>query len=355
MRSRSCPSSSPSHDAERTTNTDRRSATNGEPLDRIDDLRDRGELRYLEAFGQRSLIDHLEMVALPLDGVSKLGHRDIIVRSPDKLASMTEMFEFKDPKKRQPLTVKTVKKTDLEVISHQRKPRASHLKQLTASIERIGFVTPLVVVERNGKHIIIDGQHRFTAGSELGVKEFPVVVVPEKLARRMMSLNVEKDLNIRERCEIALSIYREVLESSPKTKEDDEEISDTIENAHYVTLGLAYEGPGRLAGGAFEPILKKFDGFLDKPLTEAYEKRKERAEKVLEAWKLVKAVEDALKTKKMWHSMVRYQIIAAADPAKRARKPQDFDKAFPKFIAKLEELVEAPEKVLRQKTESNGD
>jgi ParB family transcriptional regulator, chromosome partitioning protein len=267
---------------------------------------------------------------------------------------VTDSFEFKDPKKRQTLTVKTVKKTDLEVIGHQRKPRASHLKQLTASIERIGFVTPLVVVERDGKHVIIDGQHRFTAGSELGVREFPVVVVPEKLARRMMSLNVEKDLNIRERCEISLSIYREVLEQKPNTKEDDEEISDTIENAHYVTLGLAYEGPGRLAGGALEPILKKVDGFLNKTLTDAYEVRQARAEKVLEAWKLVKAVEDALKSKSKWHSMVRYQIISAADPAKRARKPQDFEKAFPKFIAKLEELADAPEKVLRQKVEDDG-
>ncbi|MEX0874616.1 MAG: ParB N-terminal domain-containing protein [Actinomycetota bacterium] len=267
---------------------------------------------------------------------------------------MTESFEFKDPAKRQPLTVKTVKKADLEVISHQRKPRASHLKQLTASIERIGFVTPLVVVERDGKHVIIDGQHRFTAGTELGLKEFPVVVVPSKLARRMMSLNVEKDLNIRERCEISLSIYRELLESSPNIKEDDGEITDTIELAHYVTLGLAYEGPGRLAGGALEPILKKCDGFLNKPLSAAYEARQARAEKVLEAWKLVKAVEDALKAKGMWHSMVRYQIISAADPAKRARKPQDFDKAFPKFISKLEELSNAPGKVLAQKTDGGA-
>lgn len=271
---------------------------------------------------------------------------------------MTERLEFKDPQRKQPLAVTTAKRGDLEVISHQRKPRASHLKQLTASIERIGFVTPLVVVERPNedgpRFVIIDGQHRFSAGTELGIKEFPVIVVPEKLARRMMSLNVEKDLNIRERCDIALSIYREILEATPKLKENDGEITDTIENAHYVTMGLAYEGPGRLAGGALEPILKKCDGFLDRPITEAYEARKGRAELVLEAWKLVKAVEDALKEKGMWHSMVRYQVIAAADPAKRARKPADFDKAFPKFIATLQTLVEAPEKVLRQKVEEES-
>jgi ParB family chromosome partitioning protein len=265
----------------------------------------------------------------------------------------TDVLEFKDPQKRQPISVRTVRKADLDVISHQRKPRASHLKSLTASIERIGFVTPLVVVERpeneGARFVIIDGQHRFAAATELGVKEFPVVVVPEKLARRMMSLNIEKDLNIRERCQIALSIYREYLEEKPSRKEDDGEITDTVEKAHYVTLGLAYEGNGRLAGGAFEGVLKKVDGFTDKPLSDAYEVRQQRAEQVLDAAKLVKRVEDAMKEKKMWHSMARYQIISYADPAKRARKPQEFEKAFPKFLKKLEELVESPQKALGQR------
>lgn len=262
---------------------------------------------------------------------------------------MTEVLEFRDPQKRQPLAVRTVRKADLEVISHQRKPRASHLKSLTASIERIGFVTPLIVVERDGRYVIIDGQHRFQAATELGVKEFPVVIVPQELARRMMSLNVEKDLNIRERCQIALSIYRSYLDEAPAMKEDDGEITDTVENVHHVTLGLAYEGNGRLAGGAFEGVLKKVDGSTDRALSDAYEIRQARADQVLEAAKLVKRVEDAMKEQGIWHSMARYQIISYADPAKRARKPQEFEKAFPKFLSKLEELVAAPGKALGQR------
>src|SRR5438067_7322037 len=167
----------------------------------------------------------------------------------------------------------------------------------------MGFITPLVAIERDGKYVIIDGQHRFSAGVEMGIKEFPVVVVPEKLARRMMSLNVEQSLNIRERATIALSIYREMLEESPTRKEDHGEVVDVIEKAHVVTLGLAYEGSGRLAGSAFEPILTKCDGFLDKPLSEAYEIRQGRAEKILDAAKRIKAVEDALKAQGAWHSM----------------------------------------------------
>src|SRR5262245_45970824 len=174
---------------------------------------------------------------------------------------MTDRRDLKDSVKRQPLTITVARKSDLEVIGHQRKPRPAHLKALTASIERIGFVTALVAVERDGKYVIIDGQHRFQAGIELGMKEFPVVVVPNTAARRMMSLNVEQGLNIRERSTIALAIYREMLEESPNQIEDHGEVADAIETAHLVTLGLAYERSGRLAGSAFEALLKKCDGF----------------------------------------------------------------------------------------------
>jgi ParB family chromosome partitioning protein len=262
---------------------------------------------------------------------------------------MAEPLELKDPIKGQPLQITLAKQADLEVVSHQRKPRPAHLKALGASMQRLGFITPLVTVQRDGKYVIIDGQHRFTAGVELGVQEFPVVVVPEELARRMMSLNVEQSLNIRERSTIALSIYREMLEESPETKEDDGEIVDILESPHSVTLGLAYESDGRLAGSSYEALLKKCDGFLDQPLSAAYEQRQARAATLADAAKAVKAVEEALKEAGAWHSMARYQIISAANPTKRAKGVADFDKTFAKFIAKLEELATDPKKVLKEK------
>jgi ParB family chromosome partitioning protein len=258
---------------------------------------------------------------------------------------------FKDPLKHQPLAIRVVPVRNLSVIGHQRKARPAHLKALTASMQRMGFVTPLTVVERQGAYVVIDGQHRFQVGVDLGMKEFPVVVVPEELTRKMMSLNVEQALNIRERCTIALSIYCEVLEESPDRAEDDAELVDAIESAHLVTLGLAYERSGRLAGSAFEPILKKCDGFLDTALEVAHEARQARAGQVLDAAKLVKAVEDALKADGSWHSMARYQIISYANPTKRARKVADFDKTFAKFLATLEGLVQSPHGVLRERVE----
>jgi ParB family chromosome partitioning protein len=265
-----------------------------------------------------------------------------------------DQLVLEDPVRHQPLRITLVGKDDLEVSRHQRKSRPAHLKALGASVERLGFITPLVAVERRGergKYVVIDGQHRFQVGLEAGIEEFPVVVVPDQLGRRMMSLNVEQALNIRERSTIALSIYRELLEESPEQAEDEGEVADAIETAYLVTLGLAYERSGRLAGSAFEPILKKCDGFLDEALRQAYEQRQGRADQVLKVADRVRAVEDALKARGAWHSMARYQIISFANPTKRSRKAPDFDATFFKMIAALEELEQSPERVLAEKVE----
>jgi ParB family chromosome partitioning protein len=158
----------------------------------------------------------------------------------------------------------------------------------------------------------------------------------------MLSLNVEKEPNIRERSYVALAIYREMAEAEPKLKEDDAEVVDAVDHAHYVTLGLAYEGAGRLTGSAFEPILKKCDGFLDEPLSRAYEIRQERAAKVVEANKLVRAVADKLKEMGAWHQFVGAQIVSYANPLKRARKAQKFETVFEKLLARLRDLEEDP-------------
>ena len=267
--------------------------------------------------------------------------------SPAKTSLETAPLRFSDPSKKQELQFAIVPAAQLQVIKHQRKPSDPHVGRVTSSIEKVGFLAPLVVVEQDGDYVILDGQHRFLAAQALGLKQLPVVIVPPDLARRMLSLNVEKEPNIRERSAVALSIYRELVETEPDLSDDDAQIADSVEHAHYVTLGLGYEESGRLAGSSFEPILKKCDGFLDQPLSKAYEIRQDRAAKVVEANKLVRAVADKLKEMGAWHQFVGAQIIGYANPLKRTRKQSSFDSTFEKMIDKLHELEEHPEKVLR--------
>jgi ParB family transcriptional regulator, chromosome partitioning protein len=258
-------------------------------------------------------------------------------------------FSFKEPSTRRNLTFAVLPMAKLEVISHQRKASDAHVKRVVDSVERVGFLAPVVVVEREdgSGYDIIDGQHRFLAAQAVGLRKVPAVIVPGDLARRMLTLNVEKEPNIRERSAVALSIYRELVETEPEMKEDDPEVTDSVQHAHYVTLGLAYAEYGRLAGSSYEPILRKCDGFMDQPLAECLPIRDGRAAKVVEAHRLVRSVTDKLKEMDAWHEFVGAQIISFANPLKRARKQHSFDDTFDKMIAKLRDLDEHPQKVLR--------
>ncbi|MFN2526796.1 MAG: ParB/RepB/Spo0J family partition protein [Actinomycetota bacterium] len=256
---------------------------------------------------------------------------------------------FKEPYKRQSLKLKTLPASQLEVVGHQRKARPAHVEHLVSSIERIGFIVPLVAVQvkKDGKdrYVVIDGQHRLQAAQELGIRKLPVLVVPERLAPRMMNLNVEKDLNIREKAVVALGIYRTLLETNPEVKETDSELEVSIERAYYVTLGLAYEKSGRTTGSAFEPLLKKSDFFLKRAMEKAYVVRDERAATVVEANSLVRDVTAKAKEMGVWHQYFPYQLISSIDPFRRKRGRQNFNELFGKAIAKLKKMNEDPTRI----------
>jgi len=262
-----------------------------------------------------------------------------------------KQFKFKDPYKGNEMVIKLVPMEKLEVISHQRKPSNYHVKHLINSMERIGFLVPVIVVEHpeeKDKYMIIDGQHRFLAAKELGIKELPVIVVPQKLAQLMMNFNIEKELNIREKAYVALAVYREYLETRPEMLESDPELVDSIEQAYYVTLGIAYEKAEKLSGSSFESILKKCDFFLDLKIPEALETRQKRAEKVLIANGLVRDIAQKIKELGKWHPYLYAQIISWANPYKRKRLPTEFDELFDEIINNLQQASENPQLVLSE-------
>ena len=256
---------------------------------------------------------------------------------------------FKDPAKGRKVTFAVLPIGKLETISHQRRASDPHVKRVVDSIERVGFLTPVVVIEGDDGDgwLVIDGQHRLLAARELGLRRLPAMIVPSDLGRRMLALNVEKEPNIKERSGVALSVYREIVERHPTMKENDAEVKESIHHAHYVTLGLAYAENGRLAGSLYEPILKKCDTYLRRSIGDSLPVREERGSKIVEAHKLVRAVATALKEHGVTHDFVNAQIISAANPIKRTRKQHPFDETFDKILTKLADLEKHPTKVFR--------
>jgi ParB family chromosome partitioning protein len=257
-------------------------------------------------------------------------------------------IKFKDPKYQQTLVFKVVPIDFLEVVEHQRKPSNYHINHLISSIDRVGFITPLIVSEKNGKYVILDGQHRFLAAQKLELKELPVIVVPQKLANLMMNFNIEKELNIREKSFVALNIYRQYFKENPKILETDPVLTDSIEEVYYVTLGIGYEKEEKLRGGILESILKKCDSFLEKPLEEALKEREKRAERVIKANSLISEIAEILKETERWHPFIYQQILSFANPYKRKRELIDFEEMFDQLEENLEKAKENPEIIFKE-------
>jgi ParB family chromosome partitioning protein len=259
-----------------------------------------------------------------------------------------EEFVFKEPQKGQTLVFKMAPVDKMKVVEYQRKPSTFHVMRLVSSIEKVGFLVPLIGVERNGNYLILDGQHRLLAAQKLGLKELPVILVPEEVVQLMMNLNIEKELNIRERSYVSLRVYEDFLKTSPQMLESEPQISEAIEPIYFVTLGIGYESQERLRGKLFEGILKRCDFPLDQPLESAFKIRQERAQKILEANEIITEIAQKLKEMEKWHPFVYQQIMSYVNPIKKKREPQDFDEVFEKLFANLEEVRQNPEVILKE-------
>lgn len=267
-------------------------------------------------------------------------------------------MKFYDPLKNKELEFQILPIDKLKVISHQRKPSNYHVNHLILSMERLGFIVPPIVVknpQKDEEYLILDGQHRFLAAQKLGIKELPVIIVPQEYMNLMMNFNIEKELNIREKAYVALQLYREILSEKPEILEEDPLLSDSIEKAYYVTLGLAYEKADKLAGSAFESILKKCDFFLDIPLQNAMSVREKRAERILRINEELREIAGKLKEMGKWHPYVYNQILSWANPYKRKRLPVDFEDLFTQIEENIEKAKESPELILEEVLEDSED
>ncbi|RLG58605.1 hypothetical protein DRN86_05445 [Candidatus Geothermarchaeota archaeon] len=263
---------------------------------------------------------------------------------------MKEVGVFREPLYGYEQRLVIVPVDQLTVIKIQRKPSPYHIRRLVTSIRRVGFVTPLTAIKRNGKIIVIDGQHRLLAAKEAGVREVPCIIIPEVYAHNLMELNVEKQMSLREKAYVALNVYRTYLNEDSSIMEDDTRILDSIDYAYYVTLGIAYEVAERLFGSAYESLLKRVDGFLSMPLNKAIKVREKRAKIVVNIDEVAKKAVEKVKELGITHPFLYREVVSFCNPIGRKRKVSiSFEELFSQLKERLEELIENPEKIREHK------
>jgi ParB family chromosome partitioning protein len=145
-------------------------------------------------------------------------------------------------------------------------------------------------------------------------------------------------------------MYRDLAGSSDARETD---MALEFEEAALATLGFAYEKRPRLSGGAYHPILRKVDAFLDRKLSAAAAERERRAEVVLAFDEAVTAAVSRLKERGFDSPYLRNFVVARVNPLRFIRgDPPGFDELFAQMTRRASGLD--PGKVKREDVARSG-
>ncbi len=170
------------------------------------------------------------------------------------------------------MELKEVNVNKIKVSEYHRKLSKAHMLSIAESISKNGFLVPIVVIEKDGEYICIDGQHRLEAFKyHLGGTEIPVIVVDVK-EESILSYNIEKANSTRDKAQMAYSIYISLVSRKPELSE--EECEEFIE-PFFITLGILSSEFSLPPTNYILNTYADVDSFFSLPLREAYKKRQE--------------------------------------------------------------------------------
>lgn len=223
----------------------------------------------------------------------------------------------------------------VEPTPYQRNISDTHVRKLEGVIGKIGrFLDPIITVriaksDHAAKYWTPNGNHRLSAMRTLGAKSIIAIVVPEpSAAYQILALNTEKAHNLREKALEVIRMYRELVQLDQVTEET---YALEFEEPALITLGLCYEERPRFSGGAYHPVLKRVDEFLQKPLRAALRIRLQRAQTALALDDLIVKQVEALKAKGLTSPYLKSFVVARVNPIRF--RPKDapslsFDEAI---------------------------
>jgi ParB family chromosome partitioning protein len=207
----------------------------------------------------------------------------------------------------------------VEPTPFQRDLSDTHVGRLGEVLGRMGrFLDPIIVVRSPaGQFWTPNGNHRLAAMKRLGARSILAVVVPElSVAYQILAMNTEKGHNLREKALEVMRMARSLAELDQRAEKD---FALEFEEPDYLTLGLAYEKRGRLSGGAYHPVLRRVEAFLDLPLPQALEVRSARAQKLIDLDDKVVDAVTALKGRGFTSPYLKAFVVARINPLRFRR------------------------------------
>jgi ParB family transcriptional regulator, chromosome partitioning protein len=284
-----------------------------------------------------------------------------VASSPQDGADLAELVKqdggsplaiYRDPLGGHTVVLAALPLEKVEPTPYQRDQSETHVKKLANAMERVDrYLDPIICVRHDGKYWSPNGNHRIGASKLLGAKTIIGLVLPEAdVAYQILALNTEKAHNLKERSLEVIRMYRGLV-GAKGGKETD--CAPMFEEPQFATLGAAYEKRPRYSAGAYNPVVKRLESFMDEPLDKALKVREARADKLL-AWDdLVVGVVEKLKAKGLVSPYLKNYVVARVNFLRFKKGGEfDFDETIDKMIDATKKID--PEKVNKEDVAKMG-
>jgi ParB family chromosome partitioning protein len=253
----------------------------------------------------------------------------------------TVLGRYKEPFGGHPLLLVALPITAVEPTPYQRDPSDAHVKRLMTVLEKIGlFLDPIIAIHHDDRYWTPNGNHRLQAMKQLGAKTVIALLVPDaKVAFKILALNTEKAHNLREKSLETIRMARALAAARGTKGENESSFAFEFEQPAFLTLGAAYEERPRLSGGAYQPILRRIDEFLDEPINDAIKERLRRGRKILKLDDAVTAAVEKLKAKGLTSPYLKPFVVARVNYTRFSKATSfDFDETLDKIVASAQKF-----------------
>jgi len=243
------------------------------------------------------------------------------------------LARYRDPLGGTPLMLAALPIDRVEPTPYQRDASEAHVRRLMSVLEALGrFLDPIIAIRQGDRYWTPNGNHRLQAMRKLGARTIVALVVPDsEIAFKILALNTEKAHNLREKSLEAIRMARALAEASGAAEST---FGFELEQPAFLTLGVGYEARPRLSGGAYQPILRRVDAFLDLPIRRALQERERRGRRILKLDDAVSAAVEKLKARGLTSPYLRPFVVARVNYTRFSKAASfDFDEALDRIIA----------------------
>jgi ParB family chromosome partitioning protein len=233
---------------------------------------------------------------------------------------------YRDPFGGTPVVLAALPLERVEPTPFQRDASLPHVKRLMNVVETLGrFLDPIIAVRHGDAYWTPNGNHRLQAMKKLGARTITALLLPDPdVAFKILALNTEKAHNLKEKSLETIRMARALAEAKPARPE--REFQFEFDQPAFLTLGAAYEQRPRLSGGAYHPMLRRIEAFLDEGVRAAVRERERRAAKILAVDDDVTGIVSRLKERGLTSPYLRSFVVARVNPIRFSTSTEfDFD------------------------------